>query len=117
MLRDERNKHLARIANRVNQARKPSRRISQKRMIQLYLDVKNGVPMPELEIKYPMSHKLYAMLIEFIMKTRKDERKEEERPCEPMRYWETEDEMLIPDYKVNDLKGEELEIFRKLAEL
>ena len=71
--------------------------------------------MKELESEYPMTHMLYKLVVQLIMEKRKDERKEEERPCEPMRYWETEDEMLIPDYKVSDLKGEELEIFSNLA--
>jgi hypothetical protein len=86
-------------------------------MIQLYLDIKNGMSMKELESKYPMTHMLYKLVVQLIMEKRKDERKEEERPCEPMRYWETEDEMLIQPYRIEDLKGEELEIFSKLAEL
>lgn len=115
MLRDERNKHLARIANRVNQARKPNRRISQKRMIQLYLDIKNGVAMNELNDRYPMSYKLYSILVKFIMQNNRQDR--DNGANEERRYWQTEDEMLIPEYKADDLIGEELEIFSKLAEL
>jgi hypothetical protein len=81
----------------------------------MYRMIKDGAKFGEIEAIYGCSYRLYDNIWKFII----DEAREANRPfIQPehkMPYWETEDEMLIPDYKVSDLKGEELEIFSKLA--
>ena len=88
-----------------------SERLSLTKVNAIITDFVNGVPANEALKKHQIGHLKQLRIIDWYLAELKQSKKmvEMER-----RYYKDEDEMLIQDYKVEDLKGDELEILNNL---
>lgn len=71
---------------------------------------KNGMPLNTIIAKFHTNYSRVSRIIDWHMANVKT------RPIEEIerRYWMSEQEMEVQQYKVEDLKGEEKEIYEKL---
>ena len=80
----------------------------------IYRMVKESKSNHEIDLLIPCSDRLFNNMWKLYFQERSESRKLNAMIEVKRQYWESEDEMIIQDYKPEQLKGEELEILNTM---
>jgi hypothetical protein len=73
-----------------------------------------GVPIKEIALTIRMGHVKINRIVNWIIYTKESKRRLSNYRYNVKQYYQNEDEMLIQDYKIEDLTGDEKLILEKL---
>jgi hypothetical protein len=71
-----------------------------------------NIPIQEVIERAGIGQYLYNRILTLIAYEKRNRITPEIQTKEPVHYWKTEDEMLVQEYRIEDLTGDELEIYR-----